>query len=264
MGIRSVAVYSEADHYSAHVTAADSAVALEGNTPAETYLRGDLIIAAAKSQNVEAIIPGYGFLSENVDFAVQCEAAGICFIGPTPEQIRQFGIKHIAYEAAANADLPLLPHSELLTDVEEAKLKAQTIGYPVMLKRTAGSGGMAMARCTDENHLVDSFPKVKREATKLFSNDGVYLERCVDDARHIEVQIFGDGHGHVIVLQERDCSLQRRNQKIVEETPAPNLSDDVRARLRDAAVRLGMLAKYRSAGTVEFVYDRTCNEFYLL
>ncbi|CAF3731914.1 unnamed protein product [Rotaria sordida] len=264
MGIRSVAIYSEVDRYSAHVTAADSAVALKGNTPAETYLRGDLIIATAKSQNVEAIIPGYGFLSENVDFAVQCEAAGICFIGPTPEQLRQFGLKHIAYEAAANADLPLLPHSELLADVEEAKLKAQTIGYPVMLKSTAGSGGMAMERCNDENHLVDVFSKVKRAAAKLYSDDGVYLEHCIDDARHIEVQIFGDGHGHVIALNERDCSLQRRHQKIVEETPPPNLSDNVRARLRDAAIRLGTSVKYRSAGTVEFVYDRTCNEFYFL
>ncbi|CAF0967702.1 unnamed protein product [Rotaria sordida] len=264
MGIRSVAVYSEADRYSAHVTAADSAVALEGNTPGETYLRGDLIIAAATSQNVEAIIPGYGFLSENSDFAVQCEAAGICFIGPTPEQMHQLGLKHIAYEVAASADVPLLPHSGLLTDIEKAKLEAKIVGYPVILKSTAGAGGMGIMLCTDENQLVSRFSEVKRAATKFYSDDGVYLERYIDDARHIEVQIFGDGHGHVIALNERDCSLQRRHQKIVEETPPPNLSDEVRVCLRDAAVRLGTSVKYRSAGTVEFVYDRTCNEFYFL
>ncbi|CAF2808177.1 unnamed protein product [Rotaria sp. Silwood2] len=188
MDIRTLVIYSELDRYLAHVTAADSAVALEGKTPTKTYLRGDLIIATAKSQNVEAIIPGYRFLSENANFAVQCEASGICSIGPIPEQIRQIGLKLIAYEAAAVADLLLLPHS----------------GLPLI-------------------------------------NDGVYLERSFDDARHIEVQIFGDGHGHVIALNERDCSLQRRNQKLVEKTPPPNISDDVRARLRDAAVRLGTL-----------------------
>ncbi|CAF2624794.1 unnamed protein product [Rotaria sp. Silwood2] len=241
MGIRTLVIYSEVDRYLAHVTAADSAVALEGKTPAETYLRGDLIIATAKSQNVEAIIPGYRFLSENANFVAQCEASGICFIGPTPKQIRQFHLKHIAYEAAAVADLLLLPHSGLLTDVEEAKLKAKTVGYPLMLKNTTRSGGIGIARCTDENQLVDLFPKVKCAAIKFFCNDGVYLERCFHDARHIEVQIFGDGHGHVIALNERDCSLQRRNQKLVEKTPPPNISDDVRARLRDAAVRLGTL-----------------------
>jgi urea carboxylase len=264
MNIRSVTVYSEADRNSAHVTEADYAVELKGSTSTETYLRGDLIIEAAQSQNVEAIIPGYGFLSENADFATECESNGICFIGPTPEQIRQFGLKHIAYELAAAADLPLLAHSGLLNDVEEAKSKACSIGYPVMLKSTAGSGGNGMARCSNEDQLIDAFEKVRRAASKFLKNDGVYLEHCIDDARHIEVQIFGDGHGHVIALNERDCSLQRRNQKMIEETPPPNLTDDIRARLRDAAVRLGTLVKYRSAGTVEFVYDRTCHQFYFL
>ncbi len=264
MGIRSIAVYSEADRNSTHVTAADYAIELEGSTPGETYLRSDLIINAALSQNVEAIFPGYGFLSENADFAIECETGGICFIGPTPEQIRQFGLKHIAYEMAAAANLPLLPHSGLLADVEDAKLNARSVGYPVMLKSTAGSGGNGMARCSDENQLIDAFDKVCRAGDKFYKNAGVYLERCIDDARHIEVQIFGDGYGHVIALNERDCSLQRRNQKIVEETPPPNITDDVRTRLRDAAIRLGTLVKYRSAGTVEFVYDRTSQEFYFL
>lgn len=264
MNIRSVSIYSEADRNSAHVTEADYAVELKGSTSSETYLRADLIIAAAQSQNVEAIIPGYGFLSENADFATECEQAGICFVGPTSEQIRQFGLKHIAYELAAAANLPLLAHSGLLTDVEEAKVKASSIGYPVMLKSTAGSGGNGMARCMNEDQLIDAFEKVRRAAAKFLKNDGVYLERYIDDARHIEVQIFGDGHGHVIALNERDCSLQRRNQKIIEETPPPNLTDDIRTRLRDAAIRLGTLIKYRSAGTVEFVYDRISQEFYFL
>ncbi|CAF3983355.1 unnamed protein product [Adineta steineri] len=264
MGIRSVAIYSGADRNSQHVIAADHAVELKGNTSEETYLCGDLIIATAKSQNVQAIIPGYGFLSENADFAIQCEAAGLIYIGPTPEQIRQFGLKHIAYELAASAKLPLLPHSGLLTDIEDVKLQARSIGYPVMLKSTAGSGGHGILRCSDENELIDACEKVRRLASKFFKNTGIYLERCIDDARHIEVQMFGDGHGHVITLGERDCSLQRRNQKIVEETPAPNLTDDVRSRLHDAALRLGTLAKYRSAGTIEFVYDRTNQEFYFL
>ena len=264
MGIRVIAIYSEADRDSAHVTAADHAVALEGNTPTETYLRGDLIIAAAQSQGAQAIIPGYGFLSENADFAGKCEEAGIYFIGPTSEQIHQFGLKHIAYEIAAKGQLPLLGHSELLANVDEAKSKAHTIGYPVMLKSTAGSGGMGIARCGDEHQLLDSFARIQRTATVISGDDGVYIERCIDDARHIEVQIFGDGQGHVIALSERDCSLQRRNQKIVEETPPPNLSVDVRERMRKAAVRLGELVNYRSAGTVEFIFDRTNNEFYFL
>ncbi|CAF3873129.1 unnamed protein product, partial [Adineta steineri] len=203
MGIRSVAIYSGADRNSQHVIAADHAVELKGNTSEETYLCGDLIIATAKSQNVQAIIPGYGFLSENADFAIQCEAAGLIYIGPTPEQIRQFGLKHIAYELAASAKLPLLPHSGLLTDIEDVKLQARSIGYPVMLKSTAGSGGHGILRCSDENELIDACEKVRRLASKFFKNTGIYLERCIDDARHIEVQMFGDGHGHVITLGER-------------------------------------------------------------
>jgi urea carboxylase len=264
LGIESIAVYSEVDRNSIHVTTADRAIELKGSTPGETYLRNDLIIATAKSQNAEAIFPGYGFLSENAEFAIECEAAGICFIGPTPEHIRQFGLKHLSYELANAAKLPLLPHSGLLNNIEEAKLQAQSIGYPVMLKSTAGSGGNGMLRCSNENELIEAFEKVRRAADKFFKNDGIYLERYIDDGRHIEVQIFGDGLGHVIALNERDCSLQRRNQKIVEETPPPNVTDDVRIRLRDAAVRLGTLVKYRSAGTVEFVYDRKSQEFYFL
>jgi len=264
MGIRSIAVYSESDRNSLHVTRADDAIEIKGSTPGETYLRSDLIIEAAQSQKVEAIFPGYGFLSENAEFSILCERAGICFIGPRAEHIRQFGLKHISYELASAANLPLLSHSGLLIDIEEAKLKGSSIGYPVMLKSTAGSGGNGILRCSNENQLIEGFEKVRRAGEKFFKNGGIYLEQCIDDGRHIEVQIFGDGQGHVIALNERDCSLQRRNQKIVEESPAPNIRDDVRARLRDAAIRLGKLVKYQSAGTVEFVYDRISEEFYFL
>lgn len=264
LGIRSVAIYSEADRNSNHVTSADHAVELKGSTPGETYLRSDLIIATALSEKVDAIFPGYGFLSENADFAIQCESAGICFIGPTSEHIHQFGLKHISYELAEKAKLPLLSHSDLLNDIEHAKIQAKSIGYPVMLKSTAGSGGNGMRQCFDEDQLIESFEKVRRAGEKFFKNDGIYLEKYIDDGRHIEVQIFGDGQGHVIALGERDCSLQRRNQKIVEETPPPNISDHIREQLRQAAIRLGILVKYKSAGTVEFVYDRKTEEFYFL
>ncbi|CAF0892784.1 unnamed protein product [Adineta steineri] len=264
LGIESIGIYSEADRYSGHVIAVDRAIELSGAPSGEIYLHGDLIIEIAKKEKAEAIFPGYGFLSENADFARDCESAGLCFIGPTSEQIYQLGLKHIAYELAFEANLPLLPHTGILSDLEEAKREASTIGYPVMLKSTAGSGGKGMTRCSNEEELINMFEKVRRAAIKFLKNDGVYLERCIDDARHIEIQIFGDGQGHIIGLSERDCSIQRRHQKIVEEAPAPGLSDNDRVYLRDAAIRLGSLIKYRSAGTVEFVYDRSSHEFYFL
>ncbi|UJR35720.1 hypothetical protein I4U23_028470 [Adineta vaga] len=264
LGIESIAIYSEVDRNSGHVIAADRGIELKGASSSEIYLRNDLIIEAAKVQKAQAIFPGYGFLLENEDFARECESAGLCFIGPTPEQIHRLGLKHIAYELAADANLPLLPHTGLLSGLDEAKKEASTIGYPIMLKSTAGSGGNAITRCSTEQELIIAFEKVRRAAVKFLKNDGIYMERCIEDARHIEVQIFGDGHGHIEAISERDCSLQRRNQKIVEEAPPPNLSDDTRARLRDSAIRLGSLVKYRSAGTVEFIYDRTSNEFYFL
>ena len=264
MGIRSVAVYSSADRHSGHVSVADQAIELHGETPGQIYLRSDLIIEAARSANVQGIFPGYGFLSENAQFAIDCEKAGITFIGPTAEQIGQFGLKHVAYEIALKANLPLLPHSTLLEDIEEAKRQGNVIGYPVMLKSTAGSSGNGMEKCFDEKELIHSFEKVSRAGEKFFKNSGVYLERYIANARHIEVQIFGDGQGQVVAFAERDCSLQRRNQKIVEETPANGISDKIREELRQAAIRLGKSVNYCSAGTVEFVYDRNSEQFYFL
>ncbi len=264
MGIESVAVYSDADRNSAHVTACDKAICLGGNTAAESYLKADLILAAAKESGAQAIIPGYGFLSENAKFCEQCEAEGIAFCGPTPAQIRQFGLKHTSRELAEQAGVPLTPGTGLLASVEEATAAAATLGYPVMLKSTAGGGGIGLTRCNSEAELINAYESVKRLGQNFFSDSGVFLERFVDNARHVEVQIFGDGNGNVLALGERDCSLQRRNQKVVEETPAPSLPAATREKLLAASVSLGKMVNYRSAGTIEYIYDPARDEFYFL
>lgn len=264
MDVKSVAIYSDADRNSAHVTACDTAVNLGGNTAAESYLQVDRILAAAKETGAQAIIPGYGFLSENAKFAEQCEAAGIAFCGPTPQQIREFGLKHTSREIAEKAGVPLTPGTGLLNSVEEAVSAAAQLGYPVMLKSTAGGGGIGLTRCDDEAALVDAYETVKRLGQNFFSDSGVFLERFVDNARHVEVQIFGDGKGNVLALGERDCSLQRRNQKVVEETPAPDLPSATREKLLAASRSLGEAVNYRSAGTVEYIYDAARDAFYFL
>ncbi len=264
MGVKSVAVYSDADRNSAHVTACDIAVCLGGNTAAESYLQADRILAAARETGAQAIIPGYGFLSENAKFAEQCEAEGIAFCGPTPDQMRQFGLKHTSREIAEKAGVPLTPGTGLLNSIEEAISSAAKLGYPVMLKSTAGGGGIGLTRCNSEEELVNAYESVKRLGQNFFSDSGVFLERFVDNARHVEVQIFGDGLGNVLALGERDCSLQRRNQKVVEETPAPNLPAATRDKLLAASQSLGEAVNYRSAGTVEYIYDAARDAFYFL
>ncbi|HBT07733.1 MAG TPA: urea carboxylase, partial [Alcanivorax sp.] len=264
MGIASVAVYSDADRNSQHVGAADEAVALGGQTAAESYLRSELILQAAKDTGAQGIIPGYGFLSENADFAEACAEAGIRFIGPTPDQLRRFGLKHEARALAEAAGVPLAPGTGLLQSLDEAKSAAAEIGYPIMLKSTAGGGGIGLSRCDNEQELVDAFESVKRMGENFFSDSGVFIERFVARARHVEVQIFGDGHGKVLALGERECSLQRRNQKVVEETPAPSLPQATREQLHASAVRLGESVNYQSAGTVEYIYDDERDEFYFL
>lgn len=264
MGIESVAVYSNADRSSAHVTACDKAIFLGGNTAAESYLKGDLILAAAKESGAQAIIPGYGFLSENAKFCAQCEAEGIAFCGPTPSQIREFGLKHTSREIAEKAGVPLTPGTGLLDSIDEAVVSAAQLGYPVMLKSTAGGGGIGLTRCNNEAELISAYESVKRLGQNFFSDSGVFLERFVDNARHVEVQIFGDGKGNVLALGERDCSLQRRNQKVVEETPAPNLPAATRDKLLAASKSLGEAVNYRSAGTIEYIYDPARDAFYFL
>jgi urea carboxylase len=264
MDIRSVAVYSDADRHAMHVLEADESIRLGAAPVAESYLRQDALIAAARDCGAEAIHPGYGFLSESATFAEACETAGLVFIGPTPDQIRDFGLKHKAREIAARAGLPLLPGSELLADAEQARREAARVGYPVMLKSSAGGGGIGMQLVSSESELAGAHEGVERLARKNFGRGGVFLERYVEQARHIEVQIFGDGSGKVIALGERDCSVQRRNQKVIEETPAAGLSPSTRDRLQRSAVQLGRAVNYRSAGTVEFVYDVGRKEFYFL
>jgi urea carboxylase len=264
MGVGCVAVYSEADRHSPHVTAADEAVCIGPSAPAESYLRQDRLIAAALAAGAGAIHPGYGFLSENAGFATACEAAGIAFVGPTPEQILDFGLKHRARDLAREQGLPLLPGSGLLAGVTHGISEAGRIGFPVMLKSTAGGGGIGMKLCRDRDELTSAYASVERLARGHFGDGGLFVEKYIERARHIEVQIFGDGAGNVIALGERDCSLQRRNQKVIEEAPAPGLSSDARERLSTAAVRLGRAVGYKSAGTVEFVFDVATAAFYFL
>jgi urea carboxylase len=264
MGIQSVAIYSEADAGARHVLEADEAVCVGPAPAAESYLNVTKILAVAKQLGVEAIHPGYGFLSENATFAESCEAAGIAFIGPTPQQMREFGLKHTARALALSNHVPLLPGSDLLKDLAEAQQEAKRIGYPVMLKSTAGGGGIGMQLIWEETELPAAFESVQRLSKNNFKDSGMYLEKYVQAARHIEVQIFGDGLGHVIALGERDCSVQRRNQKVIEETPAPNISQFTRQALCETAVKLASALHYLSAGTVEFVYDNDAEQFYFL
>ncbi len=222
---------------------------------ADSYLRMEAILAAARETGAQAIHPGYGFLSENPAFAEACEAVGLRFIGPRAAQMRAFGLKHSAREIAREQGVPLLPGTGLLADAAAALEAAGRIGYPVMLKSTAGGGGIGMSLCRDAGQLAAAFETVARLGAANFANAGVFVEKYVEAARHIEVQIFGDGRGEVIALGERDCSVQRRNQKVIEETPAPGLSDAERAELHAGAVRLAKAVDYASAGTVEYVFD---------
>ena len=264
MGVASVAVYSEVDAGARHVLDADEAVCIGAAASSESYLNISKIIAAAQKTGAQAIHPGYGFLSENPSFAEACETAGIIFIGPEPAQMRNFGLKHTARALAKNNNVPLLPGTGLLDSLEHAILEARNIGYPVMLKSTAGGGGIGMRLIWSENELAEAYESVQRLSKANFKESGIYLEKYVQAARHIEVQIFGDGKGHVVALGERDCSVQRRNQKVIEETPAPHLTEALRQSLCETAVKLGKAIAYRSAGTVEFVYDNSSQDFYFL
>lgn len=264
LGVASVAVYSEADRHAMHVNLADEAVCI-GPAPArDSYLNSDRILEVAMATGAEAVHPGYGFLSENAGFAEACEKQGIAFVGPTADQIRGFGLKHTSRDIALKCGVPLLPGTGLLDTADEAVAEAERIGWPVMLKSTAGGGGIGMQLAHNADELRAKFETVRNLGRNNFKDDGVFLEKFVTIARHVEVQIFGDGRGNVIALGERDCSTQRRNQKVIEETPAPGLTDESRAALCEAAVRLGREVGYRSAGTVEFVFDVQSGSFYFL
>lgn len=264
LDIQSVVVYHEKDQDSLHVQLADIAVNLGSGSVAETYLNQDKLIQIAIDEKAEAVHPGYGFLSENPKFVEKCESNGLKFIGPTPEQMNVFGLKHLAREAAEQAKVPLLPGSGVLEDVDSAISWAEKIGYPIMLKSSAGGGGIGMQVCRDVETLVDAWDSVKRLSANYFSNDTVFLEKFIDNARHIEVQIFADGEGDALALGERDCSAQRRNQKVIEESPAPNLSKALRESMHRTAEELMASVNYRNAGTVEFIFDADQQAFYFL
>jgi len=264
LDVKGVVVYSEADAASLHLQQADEAHSLGEGPAANTYLVVEKILGIAKRSGARAIHPGYGFLSENAAFAEACEAAGIAFVGPTPEQLRVFGLKHTARALAKQHGVPMLEGTELLENLDAALRAGEAVGYPVMLKSTAGGGGIGMRVCRSAEELSDAFEAVKRLGQNNFSDSGVFIEKYIQRARHLEVQVFGDGAGEVLALGVRDCSVQRRNQKVLEETPAPNLPAGMADELCAAAIKLAKAVSYRSAGTVEFVYDSEAERFYFL
>jgi len=264
MGIATVAVYSTADRDSLHVRFADEAVCIGPPPSKESYLKIPNIIAAAEITNADAIHPGYGFLSENATFSKVCKENGIKFIGASPEMIDAMGDKASAKQTMKDAGVPTIPGSDgLLQDLKEARTIAKKIKYPVMLKATAGGGGKGMRVCKDETELDDAWEKVRREAGAAFGNDGIYMEKFVEEPRHIEIQIAGDQYGKACHLSERDCSIQRRHQKLVEETPSPFMTDELREQMGQAAIKAAEAVRYEGVGTVEFLVDKN-RDFYFM
>ena len=265
MGIHSVAVYSEADAKSMHVQMADQAICI-GPAPAkESYLKIANIISAAEVADVDAIHPGFGFLSENAHFAEICHNCNITFIGPTAENIRRMGDKAVARETMRKAGVPITPGSDGIVKDKESALKiAQKIGYPVLIKAVAGGGGKGMRVARNDGSLTQGFMTASSEAERAFGNSGVYIEKFVEQARHIEVQVIADNHGNYCHLFERECSLQRRHQKLLEEAPSPSLTPKLREKLTSAAVRAIEAVKYRNAGTIEFLFDQKTQQYYFM
>ena len=264
LGIRAIAVYSEADAGLPHVTEADEAVLIGPANPAQSYRNAEAILAAAKSTGAQAIHPGYGFLSENAEFADICAQCGLTFIGPTPDDMKKWGGKVPARNLARSLGIPLLPGTGVLADAEEAVREAEKIGYPVMVKAAAGGGGMGMAVATDEAALRTEYEKVRAFAERMFGDGSLLIERYFPRVRHVEVQILGLADGRVVALSERECSVQRRNQKLVEEAPSPAVGPELRRRLLAAAVKAGEAVGYRNAGTVECLLDPATGDFFFL
>jgi acetyl-CoA carboxylase biotin carboxylase subunit len=264
LGIEAVAVYSEADRGAPYLQLADQAICIGPAASAESYLRQEMLIRAADVAEVQAIHPGYGFLSENARFAEMCQDCGVEFIGPPPAAMHSLGNKNQARRLAQQAGVPVVPGSEGLVERDrDVVTLARQIGYPVLIKAAAGGGGKGMRVARDENALLPGLAAARQEAEAAFKDGSVYLEKYIDRPRHVEVQILGDRHGQIVHLWERDCSLQRRHQKLVEESPAPNLPDEVRRAMCDAAVRLARAAGYHNAGTCEFLLDQE-NHFYFI
>lgn len=264
MGIKSVAVFSTADRESLHVRFADEAVCIGPASSAESYLSIPKIMAAAEITNADAIHPGYGFLSENADFAEVCAEYGIKFIGPTPEHIRKMGDKVTAKETMIKAGVPVVPGSDgLLESVEQGQKLAKKIGYPVILKATAGGGGKGMRIVWNDEEFETQWNMARNEARASFGNDGMYMEKFIEEPRHIEFQIAGDQFGKVCHLSERECSIQRRHQKLLEESPSPFMTDELREKMGAAAILAGECINYEGVGTVEFLVDKYRNFYFM-
>jgi len=264
MGIKTVAVYSTADKDSLHVKFADEAVCIGGPKGQESYLNIPHIMAACEITNADAVHPGYGFLAENAKFAQICADHGIKFIGPTPEMINKMGDKITAKETMIKAGVPVVPGGEgLLESVEAAKKLAKEIVYPVIIKATAGGGGKGMRVVWNESEIEKAFGDAKMEAAASFKNDGLYMEKFVEEPRHIEIQVAGDQYGNVCHLSERDCSIQRRHQKLVEESPSPFMTPELRQRMGDAAIKAASAINYESVGTIEFLVDKNRNFYFM-
>ncbi|MES2005659.1 MAG: acetyl-CoA carboxylase biotin carboxylase subunit [Bacteroidota bacterium] len=264
MGIKTVAVYSTADKDSLHVKFADEAVCIGKPASADSYLNIPHIMAAAEITNADAVHPGYGFLAENAKFSQICADHGIKFIGPTPEMINKMGDKITAKETMIKAGVPVVPGGEgLLESVDQAKELAKVVGYPVILKATAGGGGKGMRVVWNESEIEKAYSAAKQEAAASFKNDGIYMEKFVEEPRHIEIQVAGDQYGTVCHMSERDCSIQRRHQKLVEESPSPFMTPELRKKMGEAAIKAASAINYESVGTIEFLVDKHRNFYFM-
>ncbi|MDQ0220803.1 acetyl-CoA carboxylase biotin carboxylase subunit [Peribacillus cavernae] len=265
LGIETVAVFSEADREALHVQLADEAYCIGPTASKDSYLNFTNIISAAKLTGSDAIHPGYGFLAENADFAELCRECSIIFVGPSPEAISKMGTKDVARETMHEAGVPIVPGSQgIIKDSGQAIELAEKIGYPVIIKATAGGGGKGIRVARTEDDLVNGIRITQQEAMTAFGNPGVYMEKYIEDFRHVEIQIMADSHGNAIHLGERDCSIQRRLQKLLEETPSPAIDTDMRREMGEAAVKAALAVDYSGAGTVEFIYDAKNRKFYFM
>ncbi|AIF43470.1 acetyl-CoA carboxylase biotin carboxylase subunit [Virgibacillus sp. SK37] len=265
MDITTVAVYSEADKEALHVQLADEAYCIGPTLSKDSYLNFTNIMSVATLTEVDAVHPGYGFLAENADFAEICKACNVTFVGPTPEAIQQMGIKDVARETMKKANVPIVPGSNgIIENTDEAIEIAEKIGYPVIIKATAGGGGKGIRVARTEEDLIKGIQVTQKEAETAFGNPGVYIEKFIEDFRHVEIQILADEHGNVVHLGERDCSIQRRLQKLIEETPSPAITPEIREKMGEASVKAAKAVNYVGAGTIEYIFDRKSNEFYFM
>ncbi|SDQ51499.1 acetyl-CoA carboxylase biotin carboxylase subunit [Virgibacillus salinus] len=265
MEIETVAVYSEADKEALHVQLADEAYCIGPTLSKDSYLNFTNIMSVATLTEVDAIHPGYGFLAENADFAEICKACNIKFVGPTAQAIQKMGIKDVARETMKAANVPIVPGSEGIIENEEEAIKiANEIGYPVIIKATAGGGGKGIRIAKSEEDLIKGIRVTQKEAETAFGNPGVYIEKFIEDFRHVEIQVLADQHGNVVHLGERDCTIQRRLQKLIEETPSPAITPEIRSKMGEASVKAAKAVDYVGAGTIEYIFDRTSQSFYFM